>query len=250
MNDASALASPTTTKLHPLLIAAALSVIGVSALAAVALVKGPASALNLTDAEQAAVQPAPMPPAPVAAEPVQPQLAVTPQPASKRPVAKRTTSAAPAPVAVATPAPVTPPADAPPPRPAIPSCDDCGVVAAIREVRTPGSANGVGAIAGGVVGAVIGNQIGNGSGRDAARILGAIGGAVAGHHIEKHARTTTRYEIDIRMDNGQLRTVSRGTPPELRVGDTVRLRGDTLLLHDGRPITERQAPVPFDREGA
>jgi uncharacterized protein YcfJ len=248
VKDASALASHTTTKLHPLLIAAALSVIGVSALAALVLIDGRVSARHLTGAEQAVVQTAPAPQALAAAEPAQSPAAGATPPAPKRPATKRATNVAPAPAAAATPTPPTLPADAPPP--ATRPCDDCGVVAAIREVRTPGSANGVGAIAGGVVGGVIGNQIGKGSGRDAARILGAIGGAVAGHQIEKHARTTIRYEVDIRMEDGQLRTVSRAAPPELRVGDAVRLRGDTLLRHDGNPIAERQPPAPVDRGGA
>jgi len=250
VNDAPAHESHATTKLHPLLVAAALAVIGVSALAAIALINGHVSARHLAGAEQAVVQTAPAPQAPVVAEHAQPPAAGAPPPVSKRPAAKRATNVAPAPVAVATPAPSTLPTEVSPAPPATPPCDDCGVVVAIREVRTPGSANGVGAIAGGVVGGVIGNQIGKGSGRDAARILGAIGGAVAGHQIEKHVRTTTRYEIDIRMDDGQLRTVSRSAPPELRVGDAVRLRGDALLLHDGRPVVERQPPAPVDRGGA
>lgn len=76
------------------------------------------------------------------------------------------------------------------------------------------------------------------------------GGAVAGHQIEKHARTTTRYDIEVRMDDGTLRTVSRSTPPEPRIGDPVRLQGDTPLLHDGRPVAERPQPSPVDRGGA
>lgn len=246
VKDASPIASQ-TTKLHPLLVAAALSVIGVSALAAIALINDRVSARHLAGAEQAVVQTTPEPQAPAVAEPAQPPDAAAP-PVTKRAPAKRASrEAASTPVAVA---PVPPLADVTPPPPAAPPCDDCGVVADIREVRTAGSANAVGAIAGGVVGGVIGNQIGKGSGRDAARILGAIGGAVAGHQIEKRARTSIRYDIDIRMDDGRLRTVSRSTPPELRIGDAVRLQGDALLLRDGRSVADRQAPAPLERGGA
>jgi outer membrane lipoprotein SlyB len=245
------MASPAATaKPHPLLVAAALSVIGASALATVALINGHVSARHPASAEQTVVAAVPAPQTPAVAEVQQPATVAAPAPASKPAAPKRVTKPAPAPVAAAIPAPTTMPATPTPPPPAAPICHDCGTVTAIREVRTPGSANGVGAIAGGVVGGVIGNQIGKGSGRDAARILGAIGGAVAGHQIEKHARTTTRYDVDVRMDDGQLRTVSRSTPPELRIGDPVRLQGDTLLLHDGRPVAERPQPAPVDRGGA
>ncbi|GIL05213.1 MAG: hypothetical protein BroJett031_17330 [Betaproteobacteria bacterium] len=251
MNEASSTASRAApAKLHPLLVAAALSVIGASALAAVALINGHVAARHLAGAEQAVVASAPAPQTPAAADAAPPPTVAAPAPASKPAAPKRVAKPAPAPVAAATPATTTVPAAPMPPPPAAPVCRDCGTVTAIREVQTPGSANGVGAIAGGVVGGVIGNQIGKGSGRDAARILGAIGGAVAGHQIEKHARTTTRYDIEVRMDDGQLRTISRSTPPELRIGDAVRLQDDTLLLHDGRPVAERPQPAPLDRGGA
>jgi outer membrane lipoprotein SlyB len=251
VNEASSTASRAApAKLHPLLVAAALSVIGASALAAVALINGHVAARHLAGAEQAVVASAPAPQTPAAADAAPPPTVAAPAPASKPAAPKRVAKPAPAPVAAATPATTTVPAAPMPPPPAAPVCRDCGTVTAIREVQTPGSANGVGAIAGGVVGGVIGNQIGKGSGRDAARILGAIGGAVAGHQIEKHARTTTRYDIEVRMDDGQLRTISRSTPPELRIGDAVRLQGDTLLLHDGRPVAERPQPAPLDRGGA
>lgn len=252
MNEASSTASRAApAKLHPLLVAAALSVIGASALAAVALINGHVAARHLAGAEQAIVASAPAPQTPPAADAPPSPTVAAPASASRPAAPKRVAKPAPAPVAAATPpATTTVPAAPLPAPPAAPICRECGTVTAIREVQTPGSANGVGAIAGGVVGGVIGNQIGKGSGRDAARILGAIGGAVAGHQIEKHARTTTRYDIEVRMDDGQLRTISRSTLPELRIGDAVRVQGDALLLHDGRPVAERSQPAPLDRGGA
>lgn len=245
MNEAPSTAShPAPAKLHPLIIAAASSVIGAAALAAIALIDGRVSARHLAGAEQAVVASAPAPQAPPAADTPPPPAVAAPAPAPKPAAPKRATQ--PAPAAAATPATTTAPATPMPPPPAAPICRDCGTVTAIREVRTPGNASGVGAIAGGVVGGVIGNQIGKGSGRDAARILGAIGGAVAGHQIEKHARASTRYDIEVRMDDGQLRTVSRSTAPQLRIGDPVRVQGDTLLLHDGRPVADRPQPAPLD----
>lgn len=250
MNEAPSTASRAApAKLHPLLVAAALSLIGASVLAAVALINGHVSARHLAGAEQAVVASVPALQTPPAVDAPPSPTVVATAPASKPAAPKRVPKPAPAPAAAATPATTTVPAAPMPAPPPAPICRDCGTVTAIREVQTPGSANGVGAIAGGVVGGVIGNQVGKGSGRDAARILGAIGGAVAGHQIEKRARTTTRYDIDVRMDDGQLRTISRSTPPELRIGDAVRLQGDTLL-HDGHPVAERPQPAPLDRGGA
>jgi outer membrane lipoprotein SlyB len=123
-------------------------------------------------------------------------------------------------------------------------CTDCGIVTAVREVKTPGQAQGLGAVAGGVLGGVIGNQIGNGRGRDAARVVGILGGAVAGHQIEKQARRNVRYEIDVRMDDGTLRTVTQPQAPALQPGQPVHLDGDGLRLADGSAVPARPAERP------
>ncbi|MDZ7653103.1 MAG: glycine zipper 2TM domain-containing protein [Burkholderiaceae bacterium] len=99
----------------------------------------------------------------------------------------------------------------------------------------------MGAVAGGVLGGVIGNQIGNGRGRDAARVVGILGGAVAGHQIEKQARSDVRYEIDVRMDDGTLRTVTPPQAPALQPGQPVRLDGSGLRLADGSAVPARPA---------
>jgi outer membrane lipoprotein SlyB len=128
-----------------------------------------------------------------------------------------------------------------PPAP-IAVCTDCGIVTAVREIKTPGQAQGLGAVAGGVLGGVIGNQIGNGRGRDAARVVGILGGAVAGHQIEKQARSNVRYEIDVRMDDGTLRTVTQPQAPALQPGQPVRLDGGGLRLADGSTVPARPTP--------
>ena len=120
-----------------------------------------------------------------------------------------------------------------------------GVVLAVREIRTPGEAQGLGAVAGGVLGGVIGNQIGKGTGRDAARIVGVVGGAVAGHQIEKQARASVRYEVDVRMDDGTQRTVALAQAPDLRAGDPVRVDAEGLRLADGRAVPVRAAPPTY-----
>jgi outer membrane lipoprotein SlyB len=116
------------------------------------------------------------------------------------------------------------------PRPVVaaqpPACNHCGVVVRVRAVEVKGNGTGLGAVAGGVAGAVVGHEIGNG--RDAGTLLGAAGGALAGHEIERHARTTKRYHIEVRMEDGSLRTISTAAPPAWKAGDAVHVRGGKL----------------------
>jgi outer membrane lipoprotein SlyB len=107
------------------------------------------------------------------------------------------------------------------------TCTDCGVVVAVRQTEVKGQGTGLGAVVGGVAGAVVGNKIGDG--RDAGTLLGAAGGAVAGHQIERHARTTQRFHVDVRMTDGTVKTVTSDTAPTWRSGDRVRLQGGKLL---------------------
>ena len=107
------------------------------------------------------------------------------------------------------------------------TCMDCGVVVAVRQSEKKGEGTGVGAVVGGVAGAVLGREIADG--RDAGTLLGAAGGAVAGHQIERHARTTKRFHVDVRMENGTVRTVTSDTPPGWKSGDRVRLQSGKLL---------------------
>ena len=108
-----------------------------------------------------------------------------------------------------------------------PPCADCGVVVAVRQSEKKGEGTGVGAVVGGVAGAVLGREIADG--RDAGTLLGAAGGAVAGHQIERHARTTKRFHVDVRMENGTLKTVTSETQPAWKSGDRVRLQGGKLV---------------------
>jgi outer membrane lipoprotein SlyB len=147
---------------------------------------------------------------------------VPPKAAEIRPVPAKTTVHRRAQVAAA-------PKVAPAPVPAAaPKCPECGVVEAVQEVEVKGEASGAGAVAGGVAGAVIGNQVGSKKTKTAARILGAVGGAVIGHQVEKNVRTTKRYDITVRMEDGTLRTLSQPQPPTWRAGDKVRVVNDTL----------------------
>jgi outer membrane lipoprotein SlyB len=157
----------------------------------------------------------------------------TPAPVAQAPVVTP-------PVVEVVPAPrsVAPPVIAP-----APVCMECGTVVAVREIKEPGRGSGLGALGGAVLGGVIGNQVGDGSGRQVARVLGAVGGAVAGHQVEKHARTSAYYLVDVRMDDGTLQTVRRDAAPLTQAGARVRVQGGQLLGSDGSAIASRVAPV-------
>ncbi len=225
-----------SNRIHPLLAIAALSVIGVSALGAMALVTSQSSPLKAATPEALV---APQAAAPVAPAAVEAAAEVKPvKPVVRRNPPRTAPVEAPAPYSVYrdVPRPIEAPAPA-----AIPARAELGTVSAVRTIKTAGDAKGVGAVAGGVIGGVIGNQIGKGHGRDAARILGAIGGAVAGHQVEKQARSTTRYMVDVRLDDQSARSFSYDAQPQLVAGERVRIDNGQLRLANGAPIELRAA---------
>jgi outer membrane lipoprotein SlyB len=107
-------------------------------------------------------------------------------------------------------------------------CRECGVVESITAVKVEGKTNGVGAVAGGVGGALVGNRIAGNHDRTLGGVVGAVGGGLLGNAIEKHERTTTVFDVNVRMDDGTLRTVRESTSPA--VGEKVRVEADGL--HD------------------
>jgi outer membrane lipoprotein SlyB len=206
----------TSTRLHPLLAVAAVSLsvlcgVGVASLTGlVPLSKGEESPLQIPSEVIKPIEPA-------ISHPVT-------KPAAPKPVARKAAARAAAPVAdpesVEAPQQIV---EATKPQP-LPG--QLAVVESVREVKEPGDAKGVGAIAGGVVGGVLGNKLGKGKGL--VTILGAAGGAFAGHQIEKQARADKRWEIGLRLDDGSQRTLSSETEPAWRTGDRVRLLDDKL----------------------
>jgi len=108
------------------------------------------------------------------------------------------------------------------------ACHDCGVVEAVDAVKVQGQTNGLGAVAGGVGGALVGNRIAGNRNRTLGGVVGAVGGGLLGNAIEKHERTSTVYDVKVRMDDGTVRTVRESTAPA--VGEKVRVEADGL--HD------------------
>lgn len=103
-------------------------------------------------------------------------------------------------------------------------CDSCGVVESVRTVEHQAQqGSGLGAAAGAILGGVLGHQVGGGNGKQIATVAGAVGGGYAGNEIEKRNRTSNTYEVRVRMENGQTRTFTPSEQPEWRAGDHVRI---------------------------
>jgi outer membrane lipoprotein SlyB len=102
-----------------------------------------------------------------------------------------------------------------------------GVIESIQVTQADGGrTSGAGAIVGGLVGALAGNQVGSGTGRTAATVAGGVAGAAIGNNVEKNRNAgggQEMYQVNVRMDNGEYRTVVQDSVYDLRVGNRVRL---------------------------
>jgi outer membrane lipoprotein SlyB len=100
-----------------------------------------------------------------------------------------------------------------------------GTIESIQVVQNDGRTSGAGAIVGGLVGALAGNQVGSGGGRTAATVAGGVAGAAIGNKVEsnRNANGAESYQINVRMDNGEYRTVAQDSVYDLRVGNRVRI---------------------------
>lgn len=211
------------TKIHPLVAAAAGSVILVSLLGTAAIMdwlpgsSGDDNAPQVVAAVQPdalAVNPAPaaqaVPATPARAAPAAPKRSAPPQPVAAAPSA----ATSPAPTAMPSPPPVAAKAAV---------CELCGKVVDVRTIEVATKPSGVGVVAGAVVGGLLGNQVGGGSGKTLATVAGAVGGGYAGNEIEKRTRKAAAYEVDVLMENGERRSFSFETQPAWREGDRVKV---------------------------
>ena len=207
-------ANTNTRRLHPLVAAAAVSVMVFSAVG-VAAITGliPHSKGQIT--EQAPLAAAAAPAATPPAAPMKKHVA-------KAPKAPKAPQVAYADVPAMTPPP-PPVAQAPQtyeaPKPAV-KPGVYGMVESVREVEQKGDAKGVGALGGGVAGAVLGHNIGDHN--KLVTVLGAAGGALLGNQIEKTARATKQWELTVRYDNGSTQVFTSQEQPFWHQGDRVR----------------------------
>lgn len=203
------------TRTHPLVLAAAISVILFAGIGSAAVLGW----LPVSHGEQQTPSPATESPATATLSP-QPQQPVAeapaPAPAQPKPVAQKSTPQ-PAPVKVVKTGQHEPARVA---RPAI--CTTCGVVESVREVTEAGQGSGLGAVIGSVTGGVAGRQFGGGRGKDVMTVVGVVGGGIAGHQIEKRVRATKHYEVTVRFEDGHTQVYRQDTAA-WNVGDRVKL---------------------------
>lgn len=102
-------------------------------------------------------------------------------------------------------------------------CHSCGRVESVQVIEQAAQPSGVGMVAGAVLGGVLGNQVGGGNGRKIATVAGAVGGGYAGNEIEKRTRSTATYQVRVRMEGGEVRTFPYAQQPGWSVGDRVRV---------------------------
>ena len=112
---------------------------------------------------------------------------------------------------------------------AVAACNECGTVVDVRTIQQKGEGTGLGAVLGGVAGGVLGHQVGSGRGKDVATVAGAVGGAYAGHQVEKSAKTSTKYQVVVKMEAGNERYFNFSNPTSYRVGDKVKVVDKKLV---------------------
>jgi len=222
----------THSRLHPLLTAAAISVTVLSAVG-VGTLTGlfPHSIGSQKEVTPLQKEVAPLQIPQDVAKPIAPVISHPVKPVQKKPAERASAARPSAPVAYNPSAPVAynefgqEPrlAQVETPKPVV-QPGNAGTIQAVREVKDAGQHTALGPIAGGVVGAVLGDQIGGkGNTRKVLTVLGAAGGAYAGREIEKQARATKHWEIDVRRDDGAYETVRSEVAPNLQPGERVRV---------------------------
>ncbi|QJR15475.1 glycine zipper 2TM domain-containing protein [Usitatibacter palustris] len=107
---------------------------------------------------------------------------------------------------------------------ALAGCKNCGTITDVKEIKKEGEGSGAGAVVGGVLGGVLGHQVGSGRGNTAATVVGAGAGAYAGHQVEKNQKSTTSYQVVIKMQEGSKdRYFNFKEKPSWKVGDEVEI---------------------------
>lgn len=224
-------------KMHPLVAAAAASVIVVSLVGTAAIMDWLPNSKSNEAPEMSAATPA-APGSAAGTAPAASAAAGAPAPAPTPAAPRAAPQRKPAPQMAAAPQPAPAPAQTvaqQPPMPQVvqaqPICEVCGKVEGVRTIETAAKPSGVGVVAGAVVGGLLGNQVGGGTGKTLATVAGAVGGGYAGNEIEKRTRKGTAWEVDVRMENGEKRSFKYDTQPSWRAGDRVKVVEGTLAAN-------------------
>lgn len=221
-------------KMHPLVAAAAASVIVVSLV-------GTAAIMDWLPGSKSKETPAMSTTLPAATDTQPAAAGASEQAAAAAAVTAPTRKAQAAPHKPKAPSHATAPQSAPPqamtgqPVPPVAQaaavCEICGKVEGVRTVEVATKPSGVGVVAGAVVGGLLGNQVGGGTGKTLATVAGAVGGGYAGNEIEKRTRKGTSWEVDVRMENGEKKSFRYEAQPSWRAGDRVKVVDGTLAAN-------------------
>jgi outer membrane lipoprotein SlyB len=98
-----------------------------------------------------------------------------------------------------------------------------GVVESVRNVTIANPDSGVGAMSGAALGGIAGSGAGRGNGQAAMGILGAVAGGIIGQRVEGQVNNKPGFEITVRLDNGELRSITQLADEMFRPGERVRL---------------------------
>jgi outer membrane lipoprotein SlyB len=98
-----------------------------------------------------------------------------------------------------------------------------GTVESIRNVTIANPESGVGTMTGAALGGLAGSGAGSGRGQAATTVIGAVAGGLLGQHAEASANNRPGFEITVRLDNGELRSITQAADEMFRPGDRVRL---------------------------
>jgi len=104
-----------------------------------------------------------------------------------------------------------------------------GTVDSIQQEAVQDVPNAVGAIGGALIGGGLGSLIGGGTGQTVATVVGAIGGGFVGNEAAKRSQTMV-WRIGVRYDDGSIASIQQTAPPNLRIGDRVRVTGNGIEL--------------------
>jgi len=98
-----------------------------------------------------------------------------------------------------------------------------GTVESVRNVVIASPESGVGTMTGAALGGLGGSQVGGGNGSAAVGILGAVAGGIIGNRVENQANNRPGFEITVKLDNGELRSITQAADEMFRPGERVRL---------------------------
>ena len=101
-----------------------------------------------------------------------------------------------------------------------------GTVQSVRVVHIDDDSNtgaALGTVGGGVAGGVLGSLIGSGRGRTLATVAGAALGAGAGYAGSKALTGQEGYEIQVKLDSGDIIAVTQGTDISFTPGQRVKV---------------------------